>query len=198
MTTHKVANAAQRPSDPTRFEKTSRRQFIVGACGTVAGVFAVAATARAGTPEPIRRLGFVHTHTGEKLDAVYWEQGQYVPDALDEISRVLRDHRTGDTHPLDVGLLDTLAALRNQLELRESFHVISAYRSPKTNEMLRKKGSGVATKSLHMDGRAIDIRVPGVELEVLHRAALELRSGGVGYYPRSEFVHLDTGRVRNW
>lgn len=198
MTTHGVANAASSHSHPTPLEKTSRRQFLVGACGTVAGLFAVAATARAATPEPIRRLGFLHTHTGEKLEAVYWEHGHYVPDALDEISRILRDHRTGETHPLDVKLLDTLAILRNQLELRQSFHVISAYRSPKTNEMLRKKGSGVATRSLHMDGRAIDIRIPGVELDVLHRTALKLRSGGVGYYPRSQFVHLDSGRVRNW
>jgi uncharacterized protein YcbK (DUF882 family) len=197
MTTQKVANASIRTSHP-KLEKTSRRQFIVGSCGTLAGLFAFAATAHAHKPEPIRRLGFVHTHTGEKLDAVYWEQGEYLPDALDEISRVLRDHRTGETHPLDVELLDTLALLGNQLELRQSYHVISAYRSPKTNEMLRKKGSGVATKSMHMDGRAIDVRVPGVELKVLHRAALNLRSGGVGYYPRSEFVHLDTGRVRNW
>ena len=149
--------------------------------------------------DEIARLAFVHTHTGESLDVVYREGPHYVSDALTEIDRVLRDHRSGDVHAIDRNLLDQLVRVQRLLDVGERpFHVISGYRSPKTNAMLAARSGGVATKSLHLQGRAVDVRMPGVELRALHRAALSMKAGGVGYYARSNFVHLDTGRIRRW
>jgi len=149
--------------------------------------------------DEIARLAFVNTHTGESLDVVYREGPRYLADALAEIDRVLRDHRSGDVHEIDRALLDQLVQLRARLDVgKRPFHVISGYRSPRTNAMLASRSSGVASKSLHLQGRAIDIRMPSVDLAVVHRAALSMQAGGVGYYARSDFVHLDTGRVRRW
>src|SRR5690606_22191472 len=117
---------------------------------------------------------------------------------LDAVNEVLRDHRTGEVHAIDPQLLDLLSGLAGKLEARPRFQVISGYRSPASNAKLHAKSSGVATRSLHMQGKAIDIRMGGVELANLRRAALGLRAGGVGYYPSSDFVHVDTGRVRQW
>lgn len=149
--------------------------------------------------DEIARLAFVNTHTGESLDVVYREGPRYLDDALAGIDRVLRDHRNGEVHEIDRALLDQLAQLRALLGVgKRPFHVISGYRSPRTNAMLAARSPGVATRSLHLQGRAIDIRLPGVELPAVHRAALSMQAGGVGYYARSDFVHLDTGRVRRW
>jgi len=149
--------------------------------------------------DEIARLAFVNTHTGERLDVVYREGPEYITDALAEIDRVLRDHRSGDVHAIDRNLLDQLVRVQRLLDVGERpFHVISGYRSPKTNAMLAARSGGVATKSLHLQGRAVDVRMPGVELRALHRAALSMKAGGVGYYARSNFVHLDTGRIRRW
>jgi uncharacterized protein YcbK (DUF882 family) len=148
-----------------------------------------------------RRVKFHNLHTDEKLDAVYWEGGQYVPDALHAVNHVLRDFRTGDTHPMDPDLLNLLVALSAKTETNAPFHVISGYRSPQTNAMLRDEGgarTGVAKKSLHLEGEAIDIRLPDVQLAHLRKAALSLGRGGVGYYPVSDFVHVDVGAVRQW
>lgn len=145
-----------------------------------------------------RSLSFYNLHTDERLRATYWADGQYIPEALREIDRVLRDFRTGDVHAMDRKLLDLLVALHARMETREPFAVISGYRSPKTNAMLADASSGVARRSLHMDGKAIDVRIPGRKLADLRKAAVALRMGGVGYYPRSDFVHVDTGRVRAW
>lgn len=145
-----------------------------------------------------RRLDFYHTHTSEKLAIVYAERGEYLPDALAEIDRFLRDFRTGHVHSIDTGLLDTLHLLRQATGGKKAYEIISGFRSPVTNEMLRGNGGGVAKRSLHMDGKAIDVRLPGVDTADLRAAALELKKGGVGYYPQSDFVHLDTGRVRFW
>jgi uncharacterized protein YcbK (DUF882 family) len=186
---------ADRPRGPTG--ASARRRFIARVGTAVGGLLAVA-SARASFGDPPRRLGFVHLHTGEHIDAVYWEDGHYLPDALERIAWVLRDFRANEAHPMDLELLDTLSRLRSRLKAREPFHVISAYRSPKTNEMLRQRGSAVAANSLHLYGRAIDIRIPGVNLSALHTAALGLRAGGVGLYTRTEFVHVDNGRVRRW
>jgi uncharacterized protein YcbK (DUF882 family) len=147
---------------------------------------------------PRRSLSLYCLHTGESLSTVYWENGSYLPDRLREISRVLRDFRTGDIRPIEPGLLDLLNVLAVRLDSREPFHVISGYRSPVTNAMLASHSEGVSPRSLHMQGKAIDIRVPGRDLSVLHRAAIAMRGGGVGYYPRSDFVHVDIGRVRYW
>jgi len=145
-----------------------------------------------------RRLSFHNLHTGESLDAVYWVDGAYVRDALKRIDTVLRDFRTGDVHPIDPRLLDLLVRLRQKLGTNEPVHVISGYRSPRTNAMRRSHSEGVAGRSLHMEGMAIDIRVPGCKLDDVRTAALDLASGGVGYYPASDFVHVDIGRIRHW
>jgi uncharacterized protein YcbK (DUF882 family) len=145
-----------------------------------------------------RRLRFSHCHTSEKLDRVYYDNGGYLPDALDEINGLLRDFRSGEVHPIDPGLLDVLYTLQQQTG-GSVYEVISGYRSPATNEMLRRAGGGgVAKRSLHMHGMAMDVRLQGVATPKLRSAALALESGGVGYYPREDFVHLDTGRVRFW
>ena len=159
--------------------------------GAIKPAFAFAAT-------EARSLAFNNLWTGEKVSVDYWAQGAYVPDALRRIDAVLRDFRTGDVHPIEPKLLDLLCLVRRTLESDAPFEVISAFRSPKTNAMLHEKSTAVASNSLHMDGRAIDVRVPGRALSDLRATALSLRAGGVGYYPKDKFVHLDVGRVRNW
>lgn len=153
-------------------------------------------------PAPVVRdakvLAFVNTHTGDTFSDAYWEGGAYVPDAMAEIKYVMRDHRSGEVHDIDPRLLDQLHTLKGALEASAPYQIISGYRSPATNAALRAHSSGVASRSLHMDGRAIDVRIGGVELARLRDAALNLRAGGVGYYEGPQFVHLDTGRVRRW
>ena len=144
-----------------------------------------------------RTLAFRHTHTGETLSLAYAAGDRYVPGALERISWFLRDFRNGEARPIDPGLLDQLEALARVTRSRAPFEVISGYRSPVTNEMLRTKG-GVASKSLHLEGRAIDVRLADVPLADLRDAATSLKAGGVGFYAASNFVHLDTGRVRRW
>jgi uncharacterized protein YcbK (DUF882 family) len=145
-----------------------------------------------------RRLSFKNLHTDESLDAVYWEDGKYVPDALDAVNHVLRDFRTGESHPIEPRLLDVLVDLQKGVDSRSAFQVISGYRSPATNAMLSEQSAEVAKHSLHMDGLAIDLYLDDVDLQRLHEAALDLSRGGVGYYPQSKFVHLDVGPVRRW
>ncbi len=174
----------------------SRRQLLRAAALIVPlALLSVPARARARTPA---RLRFYHTHTSEKLDIVYAENGQYVPEALDEINRFLRDFRTGDVHPIDPALLDVLSTVQQRTGSRGQFEVISGFRSPHTNTMLRGQGSGVAQNSLHLTGQAIDVRLTDLPTRKLRGAAVSLARGGVGYYPASDFVHIDTGRVRTW
>jgi uncharacterized protein YcbK (DUF882 family) len=146
----------------------------------------------------VQRLAFEHTHTGEHVSVVYRVDGQYVPSALQTLDRFLRDFRTGDQRPMDPQLLDILSTLSAATGSKAPFQVISAYRSPHTNAMLRERGRGVAKSSLHLEGRAMDIRLDDVPLADLRDAALSLRAGGVGYYPGPSFVHVDTGRIRSW
>jgi uncharacterized protein YcbK (DUF882 family) len=163
-----------------------------------AGGLVSARGALAGDGE-VRGLSLEHTHTGERLSLVYAVRDQYVSSALTTLNRFLRDHYSGAVGMIDPQLFDLLHRVRAALGARESFHVISGYRSPATNQALRTtRGGGVAKHSLHMDGKAIDIRLPGVPLGELRDAALSLRAGGVGFYPRGQFVHVDTGRVRRW
>jgi uncharacterized protein YcbK (DUF882 family) len=145
-----------------------------------------------------RTLAFDNVHTGERLEATYWEHGAYQPDALAAIDRILRDHRTDEATVMDTRLLDLLHSLRAMLGSRRRFEVFSGYRSPSTNAALFEEGHGVAEHSFHMAGKAIDIQLPGRSLPVLRRAALQLRRGGVGYYPSSGFVHVDVGPLRRW
>ncbi len=152
----------------------------------------------AGSVEAERSLSFYNTHTAETLKTVYWAQGQYFPEALAEIDFILRDFRSGDVKPIAPRLLDLAHELRRTLNSSEPIQVISGYRSPATNAMLAAHGGGVASHSLHLLGEALDLRLPGRDLKEVHRAALALARGGVGYYPRSNFVHIDIGRVRRW
>jgi uncharacterized protein YcbK (DUF882 family) len=150
------------------------------------------------TDKDLRTLAFRNLHTGETLDVVYRADGQLEPGALREIDWLLRDFRTGQARPIDRRLLDLLWRLRLALDTTEPYEVISGYRSPATNEMLRRVGRGVARGSLHTRAMAIDVRVPDRPLTALRDAALELRLGGVGYYPTSDVVHVDVGRRRFW
>ncbi len=145
-----------------------------------------------------KQLSFYHTHTHERLDIVYFENGEYVDAALEEINRYLGDFRTGDTTVMDPGLLDLIYDIRAALGSNGTYEVISAYRSPKTNEMLRATGSGIARNSQHLLGTAIDVRLEDIPIEVLRDTALSMQKGGVGFYKQSDFVHIDTGRVRRW
>ncbi|HKJ95710.1 MAG TPA: DUF882 domain-containing protein [Gammaproteobacteria bacterium] len=145
-----------------------------------------------------RRLAFHNLHTGEELETTYWRNGYYVPAAIRRINWILRDFRVGRAISMDMRLLDLLHRLDGELDARGRFQIISGYRSPQTNRMLRVRSGGVAKHSLHIVGRAVDIRLPDYGLADLRDAAMALRMGGVGYYPRSAFVHVDTGRVRHW
>lgn len=166
---------------------------------TVPAFAGVAAPALVGMKDTqCRTVAFQCLRTGEKLKIDYWVDGSYLPDALGSINRVLRDARTGEVHTMEPKLIDLLSLLNRQLESNAPYQVISGYRSPVTNAMLHAKSDGVATKSLHMEGKAIDIRVGDRPLNVLHKTALAMRVGGVGYYPKSNFVHVDVGRVRTW
>lgn len=145
-----------------------------------------------------RSLSLYNLHTGEKISQPYWMQGNYLPDSLSAINKVLRDHRSGEVYPIDPGLLDLLSALQQRVNSRRQYEVISGYRSPASNAQLNANSSGVAKRSLHMLGQAIDIRLPGTQLAALHGAARDMKSGGVGLYTGSNFIHVDTGRVRYW
>jgi uncharacterized protein YcbK (DUF882 family) len=174
----------------------SRRRFLVSA-SAVAPALLLPARAWADTAAP-RSLKFSHTHTGEHLAIEYFRNGSYEPEALATLDHFLRDFRTNDIHPIDAGLFDLLHTLADRTGTRQPFQVISGYRSPATNAMLRQHSEGVAAHSLHMQGQAIDIRLADVPLAGLRDAALSVRRGGVGFYPGSDFVHVDTGRVRRW
>lgn len=163
----------------------------------VAMLISSIAVADLAAPEA-RSLSFYNLHTEEKLNVIYWQNGQYQPDALTAINRVLRDHRNDEQTPIDPQLLELLFLLQQKVQSKQPFHVISGYRSPASNELLRKSSSGVAQKSYHTRGMAIDIRLPDIKLDLLRNAAIELNGGGVGYYPRSDFIHLDSGPVRQW
>ena len=147
-----------------------------------------------------RELSFYHTHTGKRLNVVYWQDGEYVDAALEEINTFLSDFRTGDRVEMDPALLDVIYDVRESLGSTGTYQIISAYRSPETNEMLRNSSasSGVARKSQHVLGKATDVRLEGVRTADLRDAAIRLQRGGVGYYEKSDFVHMDTGRVRRW
>lgn len=175
----------------------NRRRFLTAGAGLLAAT-CLPAAANAVVQPAAKSLEFLNLHTGERLRTTYWHDGRYDASARADINNILRDFRTGDVAPIDPKLLDLLHALRRKLDTSEPFHVISGYRSPKTNASLAAASGGVAKKSLHMKGMAIDIRLPGCELDRLRRAARSLRRGGVGYYPKSDFVHVDTGRVRFW
>ena len=162
------------------------------------GGFAAVVSRPALSAPAVRSLSFASIHTGETLATDYWVSGDYVPDAMEEVNWLLRDHRNDQVSQIDPALLDFLHAVRAQLDSDAAFQVISGYRSPATNEMLARRSNGVAKKSFHLKGMAIDVNLPGRDLDRLRQAAIDLQRGGVGYYPRPDFVHIDVGRPRQW
>jgi len=173
----------------------SRRSFLRGAGIAALGV---AASRRTLAQDEQRVLSFVHTHTGERLTAAYFVAGAYCEGVLAQVNQLLRDFRTETVFPIDRGVLDRLFAVQAMTGSREPFEVISGYRSPATNAALRRGSHGVAEHSLHMQGRAIDVRLSGVSTERLARLSRAQMGGGTGFYRVSDFVHLDTGAVRVW
>lgn len=189
-------NLAQQHNETT-VTTPNRRRFLklgFGAATTLAVPTAFANVIKS----PERKLALLNLHTGESIKATYWAEGQYQISELHAINQVLRDHRTGDVIDIDNNLIELLNILHHKIDSNQAFHVISGYRSAKTNAALNKLSNGVAKKSLHMQGKAIDIRLPGCQLASLQKAALQLHAGGVGYYSKSNFIHIDTGRVRHW
>ena len=178
----------------------NRRQFILKTVQTAACCLLPGRLFAGQNPadSDIRLLSFYNLHTCEYLKVCYFRDGRYQPQALQQIDHILRDHRTGEVKSIHRPLLELLFEISGQLKPPARFHVISGYRSPATNAKLRTRSTGVAGGSLHIQGKAIDIRVPGMATSRLHRLCLELKKGGVGYYPKSNFVHVDTGRIRSW
>ncbi|HEX8476679.1 MAG TPA: DUF882 domain-containing protein [Telluria sp.] len=175
-----------------------RRSFLKASI-VLASASGLPMIGKASTATPAeRKLSLYNTHTGETVSRVFWAQGQFDPDALQDINKVLRDHRTNAVAPIDPQLLFLLDQVNTKMDSNKTLHIISGYRSPESNAMLNANTTGVAKHSMHMDGKAIDIRMPGRNLAQLREAAMSLRGGGVGYYPDSQFVHLDTGRLRSW
>ncbi len=179
--------------------QSDRRGFIKnGLMFTAALGFWTPELALAKNADQGREISFKNAHTGERFNDTYWEDGKYLPDAFGDLKRVMRDFRTGDQYPIDPRLIDVLFVLKEKVGNRNPYSLFSAYRSPKTNERLRRRSEGVARNSLHMQGQAADINLPGTRLANVEKAALRLKIGGVGFYPKSGFVHIDTGRVRSW
>lgn len=173
-----------------------RRAFLRNLAAAGVGLAAARATFAAGAER--RSLSFVHTHTGEQLTAVYYAEGCYCDPVLRQVNVLLRDFRNDTVYPIDPLVLDRLYLLQSAAGGSEPFQVISGYRSAATNAALREKSTGVAEHSLHLEGRAIDVRLPGVATAQLARLARQQAGGGVGFYRVSDFVHVDTGRVRIW
>ena len=175
-----------------------RRSFLKSSA-VLASALTVPAIARAAPAAPYERsLRLYNTHTGESLRAVYWAEGKFVPEAMNDINKLLRDHRNNQVAQMDPKLVYLLDQVSTAVGSNSVVHIISGYRSPASNQLLADTTNGVARHSMHLDGKAIDVRIPGRDLASLHKAALRAAGGGVGYYPESQFVHIDTGRLRHW
>jgi uncharacterized protein YcbK (DUF882 family) len=185
------------PSTSPLFDGTRRRFLQIGlaavACSVATPAFAIMPRLK-GT----RELAFHNLHTDERLRIMYWKDGNYSRPAFDKINHILRDHRSGDVHPMHPRLMDLLSELQGRLKNHGVIEVISGYRSPQTNAMMASYSDGVAQHSYHTKGMAIDIRLPGTSLRKIQMAALLMHRGGVGYYPTSDFVHVDVGPIRRW
>ena len=151
-----------------------------------------------GTMGEERKLSFYNTHIGEHIEVTYKKGEAYNPQALEKINYIFRDHRADKVHPIDPGLIDYLYDLLSRVDYHGEVHIISGYRSPETNKRLRNNSSGVAAGSLHMQGKALDFRLPGINTKTLRDTALGMKRGGVGYYKKLDFIQIDTGRVRFW
>jgi len=184
----------------TQFIDKTRRGFMGLGLAALACGISTPAFARLARPsaQQVRALSFHNLHTDEKLQAVYWENGGYDRGAWAQINHILRDHYSGDVHVMDLRLMDLLHDVQANLQNDRTIEIISGYRSPATNNRLHEASGGVAKNSFHMRGMAIDVRIDGTTLPHLHQTALQMDRGGVGYYPDSQFVHLDVGPVRRW
>lgn len=185
----------------------SRRKFLgfgALAVGTLAASSSIPCKASAAIFSPerefsgARRISFRNSHTGETFSGVYRVGDKYLPDAFDKVNVVLRDFRTNEMFPIDPRVIDIIFSVHNLTKQAEPYEILSGYRCPKTNAGLRAHSEGVAKNSLHMTGQAIDLRLPGYSTKQIQKLAISLKAGGVGYYPKSDFVHMDTGDVRTW
>ena len=173
----------------------NRRALLSGGAAAASTALMMPATAVSFAP---RSVSLYNTHTGEWVRTVYWADGHYIREAVRDINWVLRDHHSGEVCPMNAGLLELLQMLHTQLDCQDPFLVVSGYRSPATNAWMHAHRPGVASKSFHIKGMAIDLRCEGRQLSQLRGAAIRLRGGGVGYYPKSDFVHVDCGPIRYW
>jgi uncharacterized protein YcbK (DUF882 family) len=188
------------PGVPRRIN-LNRRVFIkLGVLATVAVTIDPARTLASAAPDLHARknLSLFNTHTAEHLHICYCRDGAHNYDAIDRISHLMRDHRTGEVKPIDTRVLDILYRLSRRLSSRGPLHIVSGYRSPSTNQALHKKSAGVASNSFHVRGMAVDFRLPNCKTAIVSETAVKLKAGGVGYYPKSDFVHVDCGPVRRW
>jgi uncharacterized protein YcbK (DUF882 family) len=174
-----------------------KRRGVLGLAAAALGGIACPAIAKPVGPN-VRSLTLNNLHTGERQMLDYWVDGRYLPDVLQAANHLLRDYRNNEVHIIEPKLLDLVSLLQRGLGSRAEVQVISGYRSPATNAAMHARSAGVAAHSLHMKGMAMDIRLADVALDRLHKAALALQAGGVGYYPSEDFVHVDIGRVRRW
>lgn len=174
---------------------TSRRGFLGLLAGAGASLIAAPALA---LPGAVRSLSLHNINTGERFQGAYWADGRYLPDSLRRLNHFLRDHRAGAVATIDPTLFDQIFELQQRIGLHDPFDVVCAYRSPSTNAAKRRRGGGVARDSYHVRARAIDLRAHGYQVRGLYETALSMGRGGVAVYPRSDFVHLDTGPVRTW
>ena len=177
------------------------RRALLGAFAATALVAAPTYSKAAGLLRgsgDIRRIKMYSARTGEKIDMIYWVEGDYIKDAVQEVNHFMRDWRTGDVKNMDLRTIDIMAASLNLLDVSEPFMLLSGYRSPKTNAMLRSRSTGVAKNSLHLKGQAADLRLSSRSVSQIGRAAASCAAGGVGRYSGSNFVHMDCGPVRTW
>lgn len=199
-------NEIKHSDDRRRFLRTAGLSvlggLLLGSQPLVGTAQATSGLGQTALPAPqintARSLILNNIHTGERLNCAFGSANSYDPAALSAIDRLMRDHRTGDIHPIDPRLLDLMNAIADRLQVAPAFEIVSGFRSEKTNQALRNQGRNVARKSYHMLGQAVDVRMPGVSTTRLHQAALALRQGGVGLYRGPGFVHVDTGPVRTW
>lgn len=181
--------------------RTQRRDFLkLGFAGVIGSMipFINARDVLAAGVQSNWKVSFRNAHTDESFSGVYRVGDKYLPEAFERLNYVLRDFRTQEVFPMDPHVIDIISRIQSEMKVSEPLHVLSGYRSPKTNAMLGRKSRGVASNSFHMYGQAVDLRLPGYSTRKLRNVAKSLNAGGVGYYPRSSFVHVDTGTVRSW
>ncbi|MCB1721320.1 MAG: DUF882 domain-containing protein [Alphaproteobacteria bacterium] len=176
-----------------------RREILkLGLAGVLATVVPLGFGSDAQAARGTWRVGFRHAHTGESFNGVYRVGDKYLPEAFERLNYVLRDFRTGEVFPMDPRVIDIISLVQKKSNQREPLEILSGYRSPKTNASLRRVSTGVAKNSFHMYGQAIDLHIKGYKTRNLRKIAMDLRAGGVGYYPKSDFIHVDTGTIRSW